>query len=178
MEGALRLRVIAALDLVVGDGMFVKLGLVLTGEVIRQSLLQASPAPVAPSAQLLGRVIVQLSRSHGQGAWVFPYLEHGVDGVQVNANKASCDSNCGEGAAAAANEAGVPYCCCSDVLQVSLAQGEALWLGLREQSNLTANPYAYSRSCPLSAPTAGLEMGGAALPTGAWMYLATVSLPQ
>ena len=169
---------IAALELVLGDGVFVKLGLVLEGEVVRQSLLEAGPTPVAPSAQLLGRVIVQLSRSHDQGALVFPYLERGADGVRVNANKASCDSTCGEAATAAANEAGVPYCCCGDMLRVSLAQGEALWLGLREQPNAAANPYVYSRSCPLSAKTAGLGMDGAALPTGAWVYTATVSLPQ
>ena len=106
----------------------------------------------------------------------------------MNAKKASCDSVCGEAAAAAANEAGVPYCCCGDLLRLTLQQGEALWVGLRDAEATTAimampaatapppSLYGYARRCPLAAPTVDLELGGAALPTGGWAYVATVSV--
>ena len=109
--------------------------------------------------------------------------------MRVNAKKASCDSVCGEAAAAAANEAGVPYCCCGDLLRLTLQQGEALWIGLRDAEATTAimtmpaatpppppSLYGYARRCPLAAPTVDLELGGAALPTGGWAYVATVSV--
>jgi hypothetical protein len=224
LEGALQARLAAVLEQVVqapgGGAVPAGWRLVLDGSVQRYSLFEEggpslttqAAAAAQGSGTVIGKVIVQLSRSHHQGPFVFPYLEElpvpqasssassspsssssasssGRRLVRVNAKKASCDSVCGEAAAAAANEAGVPYCCCGDLLRLTLQQGEALWVGLRDAEATTAimtmpaatpppppSLYGYARRCPLAAPTVDLELGGAALPTGGWAYVATVSV--
>ena len=98
--------------------------------------------------------------------------------MRVNAQKASCDSVCSEGAAAAANEVGATYCCCGDVLRLPLRQGDAVWLGLPELptqgDEIATNPYAFGRRCPLQLPVVSLDAVGAELPLSAWYYDVTV----
>ena len=158
---ALRSRMVATMQVLVPGAIGGRLK--FRGRLVRQSLAVASPLRAAAHAVsgsnpgiLLGRLLVQLSRSAAHGELVFPFLELSGNSVVPNTHKTTCESTCSASSSTVAQAAGAPYCCCGDVLHAKLRQGQAMWFPL---SN-TSQPLPYAVRCPLQLPLLGSMANG------------------